>query len=250
MKVKIFESPATLGENAAAFAASLLNAAIAEKGDARLLLSTGASQFDTLKALVNEKVDWTKVTMFHLDEYVGISDTHIASFRKYLRERFTDIVKVKEAHFIKTEGDLQRNLRELTAAIRQAPIDVGLIGIGENSHIAFNDPPADFGTREAFTVVDLNERCKLQQVGEGWFPTVADVPKQAVSITVHQILQSKAIISAVPHQNKAEAIKWTLENEVQNLYPATILKQHPQVTLFLDQRSAALVEAEVLKQYL
>jgi glucosamine-6-phosphate deaminase len=249
MKVNVFNNPAELGENAAAFAAELLNRAIAAQGGARLLLSTGASQFDTLKALVKERVDWEKVTMFHLDEYVGLPETHPASFRRYLKERFINHVKLKEAYLINTEGDLQRNLQALTAAIREAPIDVALIGIGENSHIAFNDPPADFDTKAAYAIVNLNERCQLQQVNEGWFPTVAAVPKQAVSITVYQILQSRAIISCVPHRCKAEAIRWTLEKEVDNEYPATILKTHAQTVLFLDVESASLVDGAILEKY-
>ncbi|HHW48671.1 MAG TPA: glucosamine-6-phosphate deaminase [Clostridiaceae bacterium] len=250
MKVRIFKNSEELGREAAAFAASILNKCISEKGSARLVLSTGASQFDTLKALVKENVDWSKVEMFHLDEYINLPETHPASFRKYLKERFVSKVNLKAAHFVNGEGDVEKNIRELTQELLREPIDLGLIGIGENSHIAFNDPPADFDTREAYIIVNLDENCKKQQVREGWFPTVDDVPKQAISMSVYQIMQIKTIISCVPYKVKANAVKLTLENEVTNMIPATMLKTHNDVTLFLDEESASLVDKDILKKYL
>jgi glucosamine-6-phosphate deaminase len=249
MKVKICKDSVELGEDAAFLAASILNQAIHEKNKARLLLSTGASQFDTLKALAVEKVNWSKVEIFHLDEYVGLSDTHPASFRKYLKDRFINVLGLKNYHLIKTEGDLEKNIQAITGEIRKEPIDLALIGIGENAHIAFNDPPADFETKEAYIVVNLNEKCKKQQVNEGWFATIADVPETAVSMTVYQIMQSKAIISCVPYKAKAEAVKFTLEREIQNLYPATILKKHNNVVLFLDEESASLTDKRILLNF-
>ena len=165
--------------------------------------------------------------------------THIASFRKYLQERFVSKVPLKEAVFVNGEGDVAANIAALTARIREAPIDVGAIGIGENGHIAFNDPPADFDTQESFKVVTLDARCKRQQVGEGWFATVDDVPKQAISMTVSQIMACESIVSVVPHAVKAEAVRNTLERDVTNLVPATIMKTHPDFNLFLDSESAA-----------
>ena len=241
MKVKLYRNSEELGKEAAKYSATVLNKAIIEKGKARLLLSTGASQFDTLKALVKENVDWSKVEMFHLDEYVNLPPTHPASFCRYLKERFTSQVKLKATYFVKGEGDLDKHIKELSNQIRKEPIDLALVGIGENAHIAFNDPPADFETTEAYIVVNLDEKCKKQQVREGWFPTAADVPKQAISITVHQIMQSKVIVSAVPYLAKANAVKLTLENEITNTIPATKLKEHPDTTLFLDEESASLV---------
>lgn len=246
MKVKVLETSAALGAEAATHAADLIRKAIAEKGKARIVLSTGASQFEFFQAFVREKIEWGKVEMFHLDEYVNLPQTHIASFRKYLKERFADVVSVGRTCYVNGEGDVRANIEALTAEIRKEPIDVSLIGIGENCHIAFNDPPADFDTREAFIVVDLDEACKKQQVGEGWFATIDDVPKQAITMTVHQIMQAKTIISCVPRGVKANAIKQTLESELNNRVPSTMLKQHADWTLYLDRESASLIDTAML----
>ena len=248
MKLHVHETPAQLGQNAAKQAAGLIKEAIAAKGSARILLSTGASQFDTITSLRASDIDWTKVEMFHLDEYIGIAPDHPASFEKYLRERFIGSeLKLKKAHFIKGMMDPAQSIAEITAEIRKAPIDVALIGIGENAHIAFNDPPADFDTKEAFIIVALDEACKAQQVREGWFATLDDVPKHAITITAYEIMQSKVIISAVPHVQKATAIKNTLTNDVTNLIPATILKTHADWSLYLDKASASLLPPDVLE---
>ena len=243
MKIKVYENPAELGKNAAAYSAELINEAIARKGYARIVLSTGASQFDTINALTESDIDWSKVEMFHLDEYIGLPESHPASFRKYLKERFLSKVNIKQAYFVDGEDDPQKVIAYLTAEIRKEPIDLGLIGIGENAHIAFNDPPADFDTKEAFICVALNDTCKQQQVGEGWFATIDDVPKVAISMSVHQIMQCRRIVSCVPYAVKAKAIKDTLENQPTNMIPATMLKQHSDWTLFLDKDSAALIDA-------
>lgn len=250
MKVRVLKDSRELGREAAKLCADILNQNIAEKGKARLVLSTGASQFDTLKELVNMDIDWSKVEMFHLDEYINLPESHPASFRKYLKERIVNLVHLKAVHFVSGEGDIQENVRNLTREVRKEPIDLGLIGIGENAHIAFNDPPADFDTREAYIIVNLDENCKKQQIGEGWFPTIDDVPKQAISMTVHQIMQCKAIISCVPYKVKANAIKQTLENDITNRIPATALKSHNNVTLFIDEESASLVDREVLEKFI
>lgn len=239
MIIHVYRTPEEMGNEAARLIAEKLNEAIKRKGEARLLLSTGASQFEMIDALIRMPVDFSRVTMFHLDEYVDLPVTHIASFRKYLQERFVDKVPLKEAVFVKGEGDVEANIAVLTARIKEAPIDVGAIGIGENGHIAFNDPPADFDTEASYKVVNLDERCKRQQVGEGWFATVDDVPKQAISMTVKQIMACESIVSVVPHAVKAEAVKNTLERDVTNLVPATIMKTHPDFNLFLDSESAA-----------
>ena len=239
MIIHVYRTPEEMGNEAARLIAEKLNAAIAQKGEARLLLSTGASQFEMMDALIHMPVDFAKVTMFHLDEYVALPVTHIASFRKYLQERFVDKVPLKEAVFVNGEGDVEANIAAITARIKEAPIDVGVIGIGENGHIAFNDPPADFDTEASYKVVNLDERCKRQQVGEGWFATVDDVPKQAISMTVKQIMACDSIVSVVPHAVTAEAVINTLERDVTNLVPATIMKTHPDFNLFLDSESAA-----------
>lgn len=240
MRRHILADAEALGRAAAELAAAALNDAIAERGSARLVLSTGASQFTTLQALVTQPVDWTKVEMFHLDEYLGISPDHPASFIRYLRERFVSQVDLGAAHFVDPSVGAEQAIAELTSAIRSAPVDVGLIGIGENAHLAFNDPPADFTTTEAYIVVDLDDACRRQQVGEGWFADVDEVPSQAISMTVHQILACRQIISAVPYAAKAGAIAALhASTGLDPMVPATALLTHPAVDLFLDQDSAA-----------
>ena len=239
MNISVLANADALGQSAAKHASAVINEAIASKGKARIVLSTGASQFETLHYLIKEEVDWSKVEFFHLDEYIGIPDSHPASFRKYLKEKFLDYISFGAVHFVNVEGDIQANIAELTNKIRQEPIDLGFIGIGENAHIAFNDPPANFTTEEAYIIVTLDDACKKQQVGEGCFPTIEDVPKQAISMTVHQIMQCKTIISAVPDKRKAQAVKNTIQSELSAAVPATMLKKHPNVYLYLDRESSS-----------
>ena len=237
MEIRICENPDALGKSAAKFVAEELRNIIKEKGYARIALSTGASQFDTIKHLVLEDVDWSKVEMFHLDEYVNLPESHPASFRKYLKERFVNKVGVlKAAHFV---DGTKEGIAALTKEITREPIDIGLIGIGENTHIAFNDPPADFDTTESYIIVNLDEACRNQQMGEGWFKTFDDVPKQAVSMTVSQIMKCKKIVSCVPYAVKANAVMKTLTTkETTNLVPATKLKEHSDFVLYIDMDSA------------
>ena len=243
MAVYILDNSEELGEKAADLIAKKLNEAIEKRGQARIILSTGASQFETIKYLVEKNVDWEKVTMFHLDEYLELPETHKASFRRYLKERFTSKVPVK-VHFVNTEGDVEENLNELTREIRKDIIDIGVIGIGENGHIAFNDPPADFETQEAYRIVALEERCRKQQLNEGWFPTLDEVPFKAVSMTPYQIMQCETIVSSVPGERKAEAVRNTLKSEeVTNMVPATLLKTHKDWHLFLDKESSSLIDS-------
>ena len=235
MEIRICKDRYELGKSAAKFVANAINEVIAEKGVARIALSTGASQFDTLASLIEEKVDWSKVEMFHLDEYVDLPETHGASFRKYLKEKFTTKVSLKAAYFV---DGTEENRKALCEKISESPIDVGLIGIGENAHIAFNDPPADFDVEDPYIVVNLNDTCKNQQVGEGWFATADDVPKQAVSMSVKQIMKCKKIVSCVPYAVKADAVLKTVSGELSNLVPATMLKTHSDFTLYIDCESA------------
>lgn len=251
MYFSVEETHTALGIAAAKVIAEKTNAAIRRRGYARIVLSTGASQFDTMEALVNEKVDWSRVTAFHLDEYVGLPESHPASFRRYIKERFVSKVHgLKEAVFVNGEGDVEKNIAELTMRLREDTIDVGVIGIGENSHIAFNDPPADFENKDAYTVVLLDETCKLQQVGEGWFASADEVPSKAISMTPYQIMQCGTIVSAVPFKVKAEAIRRVLQSDhVDSMTPASLLKTHKDFYLFTDKDSASLCTPELISKY-
>jgi len=241
MNINISTTPSELGKNAAGLAAEKINEAIRTNGEARLLVSTGSSQFETLAALAESDVDWSRVEVFHLDEYIGLDITHPASFRKYLNERFISKINAKAFYPVDGSDQVDEHISYLSEEILKKPIDVGLIGIGENGHIAFNDPPADFNTRKPYIVVYLDDRCKMQQVNEGWFPSLKEVPATAISMSVHQIMQCGIIISSVPHLVKADAVAMTLHNDLSNLVPATMLKQHPDWHLFLDRNSASKV---------
>lgn len=246
MIVKVHANAVELGKAAAAHGAQIINDCIARKGKARIVLSTGASQFRLFESFASEKIDWSRVEAYHLDEYIGLPITHKASFRKYLKERFADIYKPGYMRFVNTTVDIGQELPELSADLLRQPIDLGFIGIGENAHIAFNDPPADFETKQPYIVVVLNDACKAQQVREGWFDTADDVPKTAVSMSVYGIMQCKAIISCVPGAVKAKAIFDTLASSITPMIPATKLKEHENVAVYLDKDSAGLLTPELL----
>ena len=241
MDIRVHDDKAALGKAAAAEGSTAIKAALAERGAANVILATGASQFEMLDALVAEDIDWSRITVFHLDEYVGLPVTHGASFRKYLRERVMDRLATKPT-FIAVDGDapdLAAETARLGALIAQHPIDVCFAGIGENGHLAFNDPPADFETDAAYLVVDLDEACRRQQLGEGWFPDLDAVPRQAISMGIRQILKSRQIVLSVPDARKADAVAGTVDGLITPLCPASILQQHPHTTLHLDPQSAA-----------
>jgi len=244
MEIIITKDAKKLGQSAGRAAAELIRRSISEKGSANIILATGTSQFETLSQLISEKsIDWRSVVMFHLDEYIGLPSTAKASFRNYLKERFIDKVPpLKAAHLINgdaTNGEAE--CRRLANLIREHPVDVALVGIGENGHLAFNDPPADFVTEQPYLIVSLDEACRRQQLGEGWFHTLADVPKQAITMSINQIVKSKHIICSVPDSRKAMAVKNSLEQAVSDLYPASILQLHPACTFYLDEASGALL---------
>ncbi len=238
-----------IGVRSAKHAEALICQAIKEKGSARILLSTGASQFPFFEEFVKATIDWSKVEMFHLDEYVGISVQHPASFQNYLLNRFINKVHPGKYHLIDGQRNPEETIAELTALLNESPIDVGLIGIGENAHIAFNDPPADFNDKRTYKVVTLDKRCLQQQIGEGWFKTEDECYKQAISMTCDRIMQCKHIISVVPHQVKAEAIYNTLTNDLTPNVPATLLKQHADCSVYVDEDSASLLTAELIEKY-
>jgi glucosamine-6-phosphate deaminase len=245
MEINISDGPEQLGMLAGTKASALIRMSIEEKGQASIILATGTSQFATLEHLVNDaNIDWTKVTMFHLDEYIGLSGEHPASFRRYLSERFVFRVNISNYHLIDGMADSQKECERLNNLIRQHPIDVALIGIGENGHLAFNDPPADFETEDPYIVVNLDEACRRQQLGEGWFKTMDDVPQQAISMSINQILKSKHIVCSVPDERKAIAVRNTLEHKVHNMFPATILQRHPHCCLYLDKASASQLSTD------
>ena len=248
MQIKIFKNPVELGQSAGSAAAVLIREAIADKGYANIILATGTSQFETLNQLISEPgIDWGKVTMFHLDEYIGLPITAKASFRKYLKERFLDKVPpLKAAYLVDAESNPEDACKRLGELISTHPIDVALVGIGENAHLAFNDPPADFDTEQPYLIVALDEQCRRQQFNEGWFNSLEEVPRNAISMSVKQILKAKHIICSVPDSRKAEAVKNSLEHPVDNRYPASILQLHPNCTYYLDEAAASLLSAVVL----
>ncbi len=242
MDIKIFSNAHALGNYAAHMAAEVLQP-ISSAGTARIIAATGASQFEFIGALTQAPgIDWSKVEMFHLDEYVGLPIMHPASFRKYLFERLIRPTGIINYHLLDGEGDVAAMCRSTGELLNQAPIDVAFVGIGENGHLAFNDPPADFETNEPYLIVKLDEACRRQQVGEGWYKDLSEVPQQAISMSIRQILKAKKILCIVPDQRKAQAVKVCLEGPVDVHAPASILQTHPDVTVFLDRASASLLE--------
>lgn len=242
MNISILKNPGELGKAAGKEAARLINESIKEKGRAHIILATGTSQFETINQLIKEDVDWSKVTMFHLDEYIDLPITHPASFRKYLQERFlAHVPSLHAAYLINGEADTTEERQKLADLIRRHPIDVALVGIGENGHLAFNDPPADFDTEEPYLEVALDKQCRLQQLGEGWFSSLEEVPSKAISMSVKQICKSKHIICSVPDARKAQAVKDSVEQSVSNIYPASILQEHASCSLYIDEAAASLL---------
>lgn len=242
METSVTNSPEELGIAAGKAAADLIRETIAKNGKANIILATGASQFETLNQLIREDIDWSKVAMFHLDEYIGLPESSPASFRKYLKERFLEkVTPLRAVYLVNGETNPEAECKRLGEIIQQNPIDVALVGIGENGHLAFNDPPADFETQIPYLVVNLDEQCRNQQFGEGWFKSINDVPTQAISMSVQQILKSKHIICSVPDRRKAQAVKDSLEQPVSNKYPSSILQLHPNCRFYFDKASAELL---------
>ena len=245
MKIKVFKTKHSMGKAAAEEAARILTDTIKEKGEATFIAATGASQFEFLENLTSiPSIDWSKTTMFHLDEYVGLPETHPASFRKYLKERFINKVHPGNVHLI--NGDAENpelECERLGKIIKQKEIDVAFVGIGENGHLAFNDPPADFDTEKAYLVVELDNACRRQQLGEGWFKSLDEIPRQAISMSIKQIMKSKNIICTVPDSRKAQAVKDCFgDQNISPEHPASILKNHESVFLFLDKDSTKLLK--------
>ena len=250
MIIRVFEDKASLSKAAAEEAATALRRAIKDRGRARIIAATGMAQVDFLRILTSaDGIDWQQVEMFHLDEYVGLPSTHPASFRKFLREHLVDKTGMTRVHFLDGDADLDKVLAEASTALRAAPVDIAFVGIGENGHLAFNDPPADFETEEPFLIVNLDEACRKQQVGEGWFKDLPDVPRQALSMSVRQVLKANQIIAVVPDARKAHAVKLCLEGEIRPMAPASILRSHPATTVYLDKHSIALLDPATIAAY-
>ncbi len=249
MIVKVYPDKAVMGMQAAAQAAARIRKAINAQGHARIIAATGASQFEFLDALTGmTDIDWQRVEMFHLDEYIGLSMNHPASFRKYLLERLIQKTDLMNHHLLDGEKNPEEVVRRIGQALSEAPIDVAFVGIGENGHLAFNDPPADFETEEPYLVVELDEACRQQQVGEGWFSALSEVPRKAISMSVRQILKAEEILCIVPDARKAHAVKMCLEGEVSPLVPASILQTHPNTTIYLDTASATLLDPGMVNE--
>jgi glucosamine-6-phosphate deaminase len=245
-KIEILADKYSLGQAAADHAARSVRRALSNQGSARLVAATGASQFEFLDALTRAPdIDWSRVELFHLDEYVGLPSTHPASFRKYLFERLIHKVGIRRYHLLDGDGDPQGAVIKIGAELQSNPVDILFAGIGENGHLAFNDPPADFQAADPYLIVDLDEACRQQQVNEGWFSKLTDVPKKAISMSVRQILRSKEIIAVVPDTRKARAVKACLEGDISPMMPASILRTHPNATIYLDTDSAALLSPGV-----
>jgi len=237
--------PVAMGRVTAELAADHLRSLLQNQEHAHIVIATGASQFEVLSHLVDAPgIDWSRVTGFHLDEYVGLSDQHPASFCRYLRERFVDRVPLADFHFLRGDADAEQTVAQTADLLQRVEIDLTLCGIGENGHLAFNDPPADFETESPYLIVELDQPCRQQQVGEGWFATLDDVPTHAMSMSIRQILKSKKILCSVPDQRKAEAVRSTLEEEISPMIPASILRQHSDATLIIDQAAGERLSPE------
>ncbi len=242
MKVRVFEDKGSLGQAAAAQAATAIRRAILARGSARIVAATAASQREFLEALTRAPdIDWRRVEAFHLDEYIGLPVTHPGSFRKMLLEQLIEKTGIPRYHLLGGDGPPEEVIARVNEAIRSAPIDIAFLGIGENGHLAFNDPPADFEVEDPYIIVALDEACRTQQVGEAWFADISQVPTHAISMSVRQVLKARELLAVVPDARKAKAIQACLEGEISNLAPASIVRKHPDATVYLDRHSAALL---------
>ena len=242
MDIRVFGDKESLGRAAAEHAAGVIRQAILDRGAARLIAATAASQKEFLEALTSApEIDWHRVEAFHLDEYVGLPITHPGNFRKMFLEQLVNKTGIVKYHLLDGDGDLPSVVARAGAAVASEPIDIAFLGIGENGHLAFNDPPADFDTEEPYLVVNLDEACRRQQVGEAWFSDISQVPPQAISMSIRQIMKAKEILAVAPDSRKAAAVQRCFEGEISSMAPASILRNHPKATVYLDEDSAALL---------
>jgi glucosamine-6-phosphate deaminase len=243
MLLRIFKDKVSLGRAAAEQATTTIRSALAERGEARIITATGAAQFQFLEALTaTTNIDWPKVEAFHLDEYVGLPASHPGSFKKFLMDNFASKTGIVKFHYLDgNASDVAAAAREVGRKLISGPIDIAFLGIGENGHIAFNDPPADFDTEDPYLIVNLDEACRRQQVGEAWFADISQVPERAISMSARQILKARELLVVVPDQRKARAVKMCLEGEISPMAPASILRRHSNVTVYLDHNSSSLL---------
>jgi glucosamine-6-phosphate deaminase len=246
MNISVYSDRSSLGRAAAQHAAKVIREAILDRGSARVIAATAASQKEFLEALTSAPgIDWPRVEVFHLDEYIGLPITHPGSFRKMLLEQLINKTGIVNYHLLHGDGDVASVLARASAALASAPVDIAFLGIGENGHLAFNDPPADFETEEPYLVVNLDEACRRQQVGEAWFSDLSQVPQSAISMSVRQIMKVKELLAIAPDSRKAAAVKLCFEGEISPMAPASILRNHPKATVYLDKNSAALLSPEL-----
>lgn len=247
MLLKVFDDKVSLGKAAAAQASAAIRSAIADHGQARVVAASAASQFEFLEALTATSViDWQKVELFHLDEYIGLPMTHPASFCKFLQEHLIARTGITKYHLLDGSLDPEETIRRTCKALSAAPIDITFLGIGENGHVAFNDPPADFEIEDPYIIVTLDQACRRQQVGEGWFKNLEAVPQQAISMSVRQVLKAKEILAVVPDARKAPAIKACFDGPIGPMAPSSILRTHPNAIIYLDRQSSALLSPATL----
>jgi glucosamine-6-phosphate deaminase len=250
VQIKVFPDKNSLSRAAARHAADSLRSLLREKSVVRLVAATGASQFEFLDALTSlPDIDWPRLEVFHLDEYVGLPITHPASFRKYLLERLIHKTGIKKFHGLNGVLDPQTVIQQVGCELLASSVDLAFVGIGENGHLAFNDPPADFATDEPYLVVELDEACRRQQLNEGWFASLDEVPRKAISMSVRQILRAKEIIAVVPDARKAPAVRACLEGEIHPAAPASILRKHPNTSIYLDKASSAFLDHQTLARF-
>lgn len=247
MLLRVFANRDELSRAAAAQAASAIQRAIAAQGSARIVAATAASQIEFLDTLTRSAgIDWRKVEAFHLDEYIGLPVTHPGSFRKMLLEQLIRKTGITNYHLLDGDtGDPAAVARRVGQQLASRPVDIAFLGIGENGHIAFNDPPADFRIDDPYIVVNLDEACRRQQVGEAWFSNISQVPERALSMSVQQILKAKELLAVVPDTRKANAIKACFAGEISPMAPASILRRHANATVYLDSNSASLLESRL-----
>lgn len=247
MDIKVFVNPHALAEAAAQHAAATIRAAINDRQHARIVAATGTSQFEFLDRLVAmPQIDWPSVELFHLDEYIGIASTHPASFSHYMRERILQCVPISKYHLLDGSRDPRETIAETGAELLRSPIDIAFTGLGENGHLAFNDPPADFVTETPYLVVTLAKATRRQQLNEGWFPSLADVPQSAITMSIRQILKAREILCIATGERKAAAVKKCFEGEVSQDAPASILQTHAHAAIFLDKDAARSLDQAIV----